>query len=277
MKFINILILFTLVSCSMAKYAISNLDWIIARQLNNRFDLYHNQKNELDKDLNIFLSRQTQKIPRIEEIIEKINQTIQRNPREITIETVENFRDDFYQLYIEIAGDFNINILSKYLVQLNKDQQLHFANFNSKNNLEFEQKLQDKNDSNFTERLEYFFGEFNLEQKKIILQNLNDIRAIEIIRHNRRKNLQSDLYRLLSSSGSEKAEMIQKRLHHFVRKEDTKEELILEINKHQKKIDKMLLEILLNINSKQQKFIKKRFEFIKSLLDAYKKNFSSIE
>lgn len=273
MKLHYLLILFILTSCSAAKLAVSNLDWIIYRQVKNKLDLYYKQQNELDKDVNLFLNRQIQKIPRVEELLSLIETNVKEDKTTSTKE-VKKFRDDLLSIYIDIAGDFNSNILSKNLALLDKDQLSHFQNENKEQNEEIMKNIQNRSESTIVQRMEYFVGEFNSAQQQIIQSNLIHIRSLQEIRLIRRKALQKDLYQYISSSTPEKKNLIKERLHRYVRKQDSSEDVIRKINGHRSHIDKMTAEVFNKISKKQKEFILKRIKFIREVIETFKKSYT---
>lgn len=273
MKLHYLLILFILASCSVAKLAVSNLDWIIYRQVKNKLDLYYKQQNELDKDVNLFLNRQIQKIPRIEGLLSFIETNVKEDKTTSTIE-VKKFRDDLLRIYIDIAGDFNSNILSKNLALLDKDQLSHFKNENKEQNEEIMKNIQNRSESTIVQRMEYFVGEFNSVQQQIIQSNLIHIRSLQEIRLLRRKALQKDLYQFISSSTPEKKNLIKERLHRYVRKQDSSEDVIRKINGHRSHIDKMTAEVFNKMSKKQKEFILKRIKFIREVIETFKKSYT---
>lgn len=272
MKIHYILFLFIFASCSVANLAVSNLDWIIYRQVKNRLDLYYKQQNDLEKEVSIFLSRQVQKLPKVETLLQRLESKIDSS--DYTKEGVSLFRQDLSNLYIEIAGDFNSNILSKFLAQLDKDQIKHFQNENEEQNKELEEKLKSSKESDLTQRIEYFVGEFSIKQKQIVSSNLIHLKSLQEIRLIRRKKLQQDLYKMMSSSMENKSQLIQERFHQYIRKTDTPKSTIDKINGHRKFTDQMVVDVLKEMDIKQKEFIKKRIKFIRKLLDTYKKSYS---
>lgn len=268
-----LLLLIFLSSCSLTSLAVKNLNWIISRQVKNHLDLYYNQEKQLDIDVAQYLNRQKKQVPALLELVQMLQN---KNTRTIKIEEVELFRKNLRLMYYTIADDFNANILSPYLAQINDPQLKHFRNENNKRNIELKNKINDK-DSDIFKRIEFLIGNFTDNQRKILKSIQPQIRGLQKLRLRRKKEFQIKLYQVISTSILPKQEVtkkveIQKLFYNYIHKVDLENDpIVLKQNENNNKaINQAILQIFNSLNQEQTKILQEKVRWLKNVVQSFK-------
>jgi hypothetical protein len=271
MRLFLCLFLSLFVGCSVASLAIGNLDWILARKIKTALDLYYNQEKELDIDVGNFLERQKKHIPAILEIFNEIDKRLDAKTIVVTDKDIQQYRARVITIYEAVADDMNKSILSKFIAQLNKNQQDHFAKENTRINLEIQEKMEESKPDDLLKQVEYFVGDFTDKQKQMIKSKVPNAKILQKLRLKRRKRLQNNLYQVLSVTVPDKRESVRQYMHQYIRKLDMDEEekKVFETNRNE--INNMLKEIASTVTVEQKKKIKSQIQWLRDTLKSYNK------
>ena len=271
MRWTLILSFLILGGCSMASVAIKNLDWIISRQVKNQLDLYYNQEKKLDIDVTHFLKRQKVQVSPLSNLINELSTEL-KNKKRIKLQDVEEFRLKMSGFYYKIADDFNANILSKYLCEINAAQLAHFREENTKQNIELKEKISSGESTTF-KRIEFFTGDFTPKQQKMLTDILPSIKKLQKLRLKRRKELQIKLYQIIASTKEDKQKTIQTLFYNYVHKVDLKKDpkSLQQFEKDLQKVNLQIVTILNSLSSKQVKTLNEKLKWMQDLLQSFER------
>jgi transcription termination factor NusB len=245
------LIAFLGYGCGAKKLAVENADTLIGHQVNKRLPLYSAQRDQLSKDIDLFLNKEK---PVAQEILPVID--------EIDLKSPEKVEADYTKLegfFVRISKDFT-NFMSQYMAKLDAKQQKDFFKTLDDENREILKKEKEDRIDSIEERFEMFMGSINSKQKQII-RNYSDYyhdRAKE--RLTRRVKLHDKFKAIYSHDSSEES-----KIKEF---QEAFNEYQAESLKGNKNLE-ILKKVLPTVTAEQREHFRKEAQEIKDLLRYY--------
>lgn len=232
-KLTMLFILLSFTSCGLKQIVIPNVDMAIERKLRKDMRLDRTQQKLLANDVDIMLNKLTGPTNKyLYPIVKDFNiEEINKLKTELLIDRIN-------KVYFMASQELAI-IMAKYMSQLNERQQRHQKKVYSKENKKIEKRSKDYNTDLIIQRFEFFLGNLNQEQIKIIKEH-----KTQFMKKNKRrlaqritlgekidniyKNEKNDLKRQKLFLDSYK-EYIKKTQEYF-KSEDTKSTYIMALN-----------------------------------------------
>ena len=253
-KLTYISLLFCLFGCSFKWLVIPNLDYIITNRIEDSIPLTSSEKDSLSKDIKIVLNQIKPNIKKLKERLIKLDLT------KINLkEEYESLGYIYYETALIITP-----ILANYLLSLNGDKTFEFFKALDEKNKKLLKDHKSKQDKDYFERFEYFFGD--LKEKQII-------QIKKMIPH----------FKLHSYNRIQARLMIQKKLKGILSNTDQitrRKQLINLFNNHSdrrktpphiKNVINEMIPLLTSLDEKQTKEFNTRREQFISWLDKYLK------
>jgi hypothetical protein len=145
--------------CGAKKMAVENADTLINYQITKRLPLYSAQKDQLNRDVDIFLNKEK---PVAQEIIPIIDEINLKNP-----DQVESQYKKLEAFFMRLSKDFTAT-MAKYLAKLDSKQQKDlFATLDDENREILKKEKEDRIDG-VEDKFKTFMGSMNSKQKQII-------------------------------------------------------------------------------------------------------------
>jgi hypothetical protein len=197
------LLLFICVACAARELVIKNADSMLEYQVNKRLPLTTAQKNELQKDVDLFLNTEKKIAKEILPVIDQINLL---GPKEAS--SAYHKMEGFYR---KISSDFS-GLIAKYMVKLDEKQQVEFFENLKEESKKYGKKSQKERHEDAQERLERFVGDLSDEQKSILKSYDSFFKKQSLKRMERRKDLHERFKEILSGTQlpAEKEKSLQK-------------------------------------------------------------------
>ncbi len=189
-------------ACAAKELVVRNADTMLEYQVTKRLPLTSHQKNELQKDVDLFLN-QEKKIA--EEMLPVIDQIKLGSSEE-----VKPIYKKFESFYRKISSDFS-TLMARYMVKLNEKQQKEFFENMKDENERYASKTQKERREDAEEALEKFIGKLSETQSGVIRSYDQFFRKQLRTRLTRRVALH-EKFKTVMSSGSSSAEK-EKELH----------------------------------------------------------------
>lgn len=156
----SILLFLFLTSCGygLKKVIVPNLSYIVADRTGDQLDLYYSQEKKFKKELEELFKREMDQVKKLRTVVQ-----------DISLETskADKVLEDTILIFRGTLTKFNI-ILAKYTASLSKDQQKRFFKIQKENNEKIEERLKEEDLDKIIERYEFFFGDLNKSQLKMI-------------------------------------------------------------------------------------------------------------
>jgi hypothetical protein len=147
----------------------------------SKLQLNSEQKKRLSSDIKLILNAQKGRARKLR------NQIAALTPPQIN---TKQFYKKINQLYIDIALDFT-PILSKYLVELDQEQQEDFFEELQKDNKKIAEQVDENDSDDYAEQFEFFFGDLNKPQIAIIESHVDTYKYLGLQRVKKRKDIQA--------------------------------------------------------------------------------------
>lgn len=237
--------------CAAKKLAVENADTLIGHQVTKRLPLYSTQKDQLSKDIDLFLNKEK---PLAMDILPVIDQ--------IDLKSPEKFADQYNKLEVffkRVSKDFTA-FMSKYMAKLDSKQQKDLFETLDDENREILKKEKEARLDGLEDRFKMFMGSINGKQKQI-LRDYSDYfqnRAKE--RLGRRVKLHERFRTIYSGDSSETSRTVA-----FQEAFNDYQDKSLEGNKNLE----ILKKLLPTVTVEQREHFRKEAEEIKDLLRYY--------
>jgi len=237
--------------CTAKKMAVENADTLINYQINKRLPLYSEQKDQMNRDVEIFLNKEK---PVAQEILPVIDEIDLKNPDKV--EAQYKKLEDFF---LRISKDFTVYV-AKYMAKLDSKQQKDLFHTLDDENREILKKEKEERIDGLEDRFKMFMGSINGPQKQIIREHVSYFEERAKLRLNRRINLHQKFRSIYKQDASEsaKAALFQEAFSEYQKKS-------IEGNKNLE----LLKKVLPTITPQQREYFRKEAAEIKDLLRYY--------
>ncbi|MBY0517057.1 MAG: hypothetical protein K2P81_09125 [Bacteriovoracaceae bacterium] len=182
-KFLFILIFF-ISGCGLQRLAVSQLDQLIEIQTASKLDLYWKQKEALERDINLFLKEQQKQSGETLVLVKKIDPT--------QTQEFDQWWNTLASTYQRVAEEYS-KILAKYLALIDSKQKKNFISKINEENEELREKSDHLRVDQLEERITFFFGDINPQQKEAINKYFPIWKKRNLERINRRVKLAEEL------------------------------------------------------------------------------------
>lgn len=237
--------------CTAKKMAVENADTLINYQINKRLPLYSEQKDQMNRDVDIFLNNEK---PVAQEILPVIDEIDLKNP-----EKIEGQYKKLEGFFLRISKDFTV-LVAKYMSKLDPKQQKDLFNTLDDENREILKKEKEDRIDGLEDRFRMFLGSINGPQKQIVREHVDYFQDRAKLRLNRRINLHQKFRSIFAQDASPaaKATLFQEAFDEYQKKS-------LEGNKNLE----LLKKVLPTITTEQREYFRKEAAEIKDLLRYY--------
>jgi len=237
--------------CTAKKMAVENADTLINYQINKRLPLYSEQKDQMNRDVDIFLNKEK---PIAQEILPVIDAIDLKKP-----EKVEEQYKKLEGFFIRISKDFTVYV-AKYMAKLDSKQQKELFSTLDDENREILKKEKEDRIDGLEDRFRIFLGSINGPQKQIIREHVDYFQDRAKLRLERRIDLHQKFRSIFQQDASEatKANLFQEAFAKY-------QEKSLEGNKNLE----LLKKVLPTITADQREYFRKEAAEIKDLLRYY--------
>lgn len=237
--------------CTAKKMAVENADTLLRYQINKRLPLYSAQKDQMNRDVEIFLNKEK---PVAQEILPVIDAIDFKSP-----EKIEEQYKKLEAFFLRISKDFTVYV-SKYLAKLDSKQQKDLFNTLDDENREILKKEKEARIDGLEDKFKMFMGSINGPQKQIIREHVDYFQDRAKLRLNRRITLHQKFRSIFQQDASEatKANLFQEAFDEYQKKS-------VEGNKNLE----LLKKVLPTITPDQREYFRKEAAEIKDLIRYY--------
>ncbi len=248
---LNLLIIFTTYSCAAKKIFVKNADTFINYQLDKRLHLNASQKKELERDVDQLLNSSKPLALELKRVTENID-----------VSSLKNIDEKFKKVELitkKISEEISI-ILSRYMSQLDRNQQLLFFEGLKSENEDIASKSEDERWEETSDRVESFIGDIKGDQQKV----LNEFREYFELRSRSRLSRRIALH--------EKFKLIYAQSISIEARKNLFQEAFLQYQKEsfeQNRTLEFLQRILPNLDTDQKKHFMEKISDVKEIIDIY--------
>lgn len=187
-------VLFLGYGCAAKKLAIDNADSLITYQITKRLPMTGKKKDVLEKDVSKLLNAAKPDARGVKEIVKKIDidETSEIDAHYSQLETI----------YRKVAKDFS-HLLSHHMADFSPEEQTTFFK-NLKKDNDKTPKDKKQREEEIEERVEYFLGSINDEQKKLMRNYESYFQERNLQRRERKKELQKKFKKIYQAESDKK-------------------------------------------------------------------------